>query len=99
MLALWKKDIAVCSILVFDFLVAAPAGRYPLWTIHNALFLVGLKVAVGIGIASEIGLPIWVGIRLVSESTGRGLKLAELIGALCWLVVLGYLIVSEFPVI
>jgi hypothetical protein len=94
-----EKDIAACAILVFDFLVAAPAGRYPLWTVHSALLLTGLRLAVAVGVVSAIGLPVWLGVRLVRESRRRGLKVVELVGALYWLVFLGHLILSEFPVI
>jgi hypothetical protein len=94
-----KKDIAVCAILAFDFLLAAPSVGYPLWTVHNTPFLIGLKLASVIGVVSAIGLPVWIGIRLVRESNERGLKVAELIGALCWVVFLGHLILLEFPII
>jgi hypothetical protein len=58
-----------------------------------------LSVASWVGVISAVGLPIWIGLRLFREPKGRLLKVIELVGALGWIVVLGYLIVSEFPVI
>ena len=93
------KDLAVVVLLAFDVLVAVPAGKYPLWTVHNSLFRTELSMAFWIGIISAIGLPVWLVVRLFRESTGHALKTVELIGALGWLVVIGYLILSEFPII
>jgi hypothetical protein len=93
------KDLAVMFVLALDFLVVAPAVRYPLWTVHSPLFRAALSSAAWIGLISAVGLPIWLVIRLVRESAGRALKVVELIGAVCWLVAIGYMVVTEFPII
>jgi hypothetical protein len=93
------KDLVVMFVLAFDFLVAAPALRYPLWTVHSPPFRATLSLASWIGLISAVGLPVWVVIRLFREPAGRGLKVVELVGALCWVVAIGYLVISEFAFI
>jgi hypothetical protein len=80
-------------------LVALPAGRYPMWTVHSACFRGLLNAASLIGAVSAITLPFWAGVRLFREPARRRLVFIEFLGALCWLTAFVYLIVSEFPVI
>jgi len=94
-----KRDLLAVIILAFNFLVSAPAAKYPLWTVHSVLFRSGLVAAFWVGMISAVGLPIWIGIRFSRESEGRGLKIVEFMGALCWILALGYLVVSEFPIL
>ena len=94
-----KADLSVAILLAFDFLVSVPAGKYPLWTVHSAIFRGEVYAAFWVGVISAVGLPVWIGIRLRREPTGRRLKVFELVGALCWILALGYLVVSEFPII
>lgn len=94
-----KKDLAVIVALAFDFVAAASSRRYPLWTVHSPPFRAVLSVAFWMGVISSVGLPVWLVIRLLREPDGRGLKVVELGGALCWFVALGYLVISEFTVI
>jgi hypothetical protein len=94
-----KSDIFGVMILAFDFLVAGPAGKYPLSTVHSVWFRASLSVVSWGGVISAVALPIWIGIRLFREPSGRLLKVVEFVGALGWIVVLGHQIVSDFPVI
>jgi hypothetical protein len=94
-----KRDLFVLIVLAFDFLVAVPAGKYPLWTVHSELLRVELYAAFWAGVISAVGLPVWIGIRLRHEPKGRRLKIVELVGALCWILAIGYLVVSVFPII
>jgi hypothetical protein len=94
-----RADVGVAIILAFDFLVAGPAGKYPLWTVHNPWFRTSLSVAFWVGVPSAVVLPIWIGTRLSREPHGRLVKLVEFVGALGWVAVLGHQIVSGFPVI
>ncbi|MGA9509385.1 MAG: hypothetical protein WBV55_12280 [Candidatus Sulfotelmatobacter sp.] len=94
-----KSDIIGATILAFDFLVAGPAGKYPLSTVSNPWFRTLLSAAFWFGIISAVLLPIWIGIRLVREPNGRLVKFVEFLGVLGWVLVLTHLIASEFPVI
>lgn len=94
-----SRDYAIVAVLAFDFLVVAPALRYPLWSVHIMFFRAVLDAGCWIGLISAIGLPIWLAVRMVRESAGQTLKIVELVGSLCWLLVFGYLVVSGFTVI
>jgi hypothetical protein len=94
-----KSDVFGVMILAFNFLVAGPALEYPLWAVHSRWFRASLLVVTWGGLISALALPIWIGIRLFREPSGRLLKVVEFLGALGWIVVLGHQIVSDFPVI
>jgi hypothetical protein len=99
MASIRKTDLVIVSILAFDFLLALPAGKYPLWTVHSGWFRTWLYTASLIGAISAIALPVWVGIRLFRKPAGRRLVFVEFLGVLCWLAAFVYVVVSEFPVI
>ncbi len=94
-----KSDLVTASVLAFDFLLALPAGRYPLWTVHSGWLRAWLYATFLIGSVSAIALPFWVGVRLFREPAGRRLVFVEFLGVLCWLAAFVYMIVSDFPVI
>jgi hypothetical protein len=99
MARLRKADLVVITVLAFDFLVAVPAGKYPLWTVHSRLFKELLRLTFWAGVISAGLLPFWVGFRLFRERPGRTLILVECVGVLCWLAALVYMIVSAGAVI
>jgi hypothetical protein len=99
MSAVRKTDLAIVSVLAFDFLVALPASTYPLWTVHSSLFRALLSAASWIGALSAIALPVWVGIRLFRKASRRLLIFVEFVGALSWLAVFAYEVISSFPLI